>query len=292
MLAARARQLAEGTVEGDDQARAFFERALELDPHSARAYAGLSLSHFNEWSCQAWVQWDEKERLAFDFARRAADLDSTDAMVEIVLGRITLYRRRFDEADRHVERALALNPNDADVLAHAATCRAYLGDGSSGVDLAARATRLNPVSGDWYIGPMALSLFVLGRYEESIGYAVRMPHATLDCPALLAAALALTGDGERATHYRDRFLREFEASVTFGRRPDPGEPLRWLLHVSPFRRAADIERVTTGLGLAGLPVDPDSDRVHRIVLQASASGLARFRQEDGRWTLVFDGTRS
>ena len=199
--------LQKGTVEGDDQARAFFERALELDPHSARAYAGLSLSHFNEWSCQAWIQWDEKERLAFDFARRAADLDSTDAMVEIVLGRITLYRRHFDEADRHVARALALNPNDADVLAHAATCRAYLGDGSSGVDLAARAARLNPVSGDWYIGPMALSLFVLGRYEESIAYAVRMPHATLDCPALLAAALALTGDGGRATHYRDRFLR-------------------------------------------------------------------------------------
>ena len=37
-------------------------------------------------------QWDEKERLAYEFARRAADLDSSDAMVEIVLGRITLYR--------------------------------------------------------------------------------------------------------------------------------------------------------------------------------------------------------
>ena len=80
--------------------------------------------------------------------------------------------------------------------------------------------------------------------------------------------------------------------MTFGRRPDAGEPLRWLLHVSPFRRAADIERVTTGLSLAGLPVDPDRDRAHPIVPQASTSGLARFRQEDGRWTLVFDGTRS
>ena len=73
--------------------RACFERALELDPHFARAYTGLAFQ-FNEWSCQAWVQWDETERHAYEFARRATDLDSSDAMVEIVPGRITLYRRR------------------------------------------------------------------------------------------------------------------------------------------------------------------------------------------------------
>ena len=167
--------LRKGTVEGDAEARAFFERALELDPHLARAYSGLSLSHFNDWSCQAWVQWDEKERLAYEFAKRAADLDNGDAMVEIVLGRITLYRRLFDEAAEHVARALVLNPNDADVLAHCALCRAFLGDGASGVELATKAMRLNPVSGDWYIGPMTLSLFVMGRYEESIGFGARMP---------------------------------------------------------------------------------------------------------------------
>ena len=250
-----------GTVEGDREARTFFERALELDPHFARAYAGLSLSHFNEWSCQAWIQWDETERLAYHFARRAADLDTSDAMVEIVLGRITLYRGHFDEAAQHIDRAIALNPNEADVLAHAAACRALLGDGASGLELATKATRLNPASADWYIAPTALSLFVLGRYEESIAFGLRMPHATLDCPALLAAALALAGDRGRAAVYLQRFLADFEERVTFGRAPEAGEPLRWLLHVDPFRRTEDVERITTGLRLAGLPMDPDSERV-------------------------------
>lgn len=50
-----------GTVEADDEARGFFNRALEIDPHYARAQAGLSLSHFNEWSCQAWECWEAKE---------------------------------------------------------------------------------------------------------------------------------------------------------------------------------------------------------------------------------------
>lgn len=57
-----------------------------LRPAYARAYTGLSLSHFNEWSCQAWEKWDEKERLAFEFARRAAQLDDDDAIVQVIGG--------------------------------------------------------------------------------------------------------------------------------------------------------------------------------------------------------------
>lgn len=224
--------LLRGTVEADDEARRFFERALEIDPLFARAHAGLSLSHFNEWSCQAWVQWDEKERLAYLHASRAAELDNTDAMVEIVLGRIMLYRRHFDEGAVHVDRALALNPSDADVLAHGALCRAFLGDGASGVELAEKASRLNPVTGDWYVAPAALSLFVLGHYEESVGYGVRNPHATPDCPALLAAACAHAGDQARARAYLSQFLSEFQERVLFGRAPEPGE------HADPCRRFA------------------------------------------------------
>jgi TolB-like protein len=84
--------LRRGTLEDDEWARSFFERALALDPCYARAHAGLSLSHFNEWSCQAWELWDDKERLAFEHARPAAALDDRDALVQRVLGRILLYR--------------------------------------------------------------------------------------------------------------------------------------------------------------------------------------------------------
>lgn len=283
--------LQRGTVEADAEARSFFERALTLDPHFARAYTGLSLSHFNEWSCQAWVAWDDTERHAFTFAERAAALDRGDAMAQIVLARILLYRRRFDEAAARVARALTLNPNDVDVLIHAALCRALLGDGASGLELALKATRLNPVSGEWYIGPAALSLFVLGRYDESVTWGLRMPHATLDCPALLAAAFALRGDSRRATEYLQRFLADFEERVTFGRTPEPGEPLRWLLHVNPFRRAEDVERVTEGLRLAGLPVDPDTATATFIARAEPRDGsrTAEFRRDGDRWRLVFDG---
>jgi len=279
-----------GTVDDDARARAFFERALELDAHFARAYAGLSLSHFNEWSCQAWELWDEKERLAFDYARRAADLDGRDALAELVLGRILAYRRQFDEAARHVDRAIELNPNDADVLAHAALCRTYLGDSRSASCLATKAMRLHPAHPDWYLACAAFPLFFLERLEESVALVSKVPHAFVDLPALLAAAHALLDDPGRAAFYREMFLSDFVEKITFGRSPEPGEALRWLLHVNPLRRAEDADRLTHGLRLAGLPADPDAGRA-RSVARPSGEGIgeAVFRRDDDFWTLVFEG---
>ena len=274
-----------GTVEDDERARGFFERALSVDPHSARAHAGLSLSHFNEWSCQAWELWDDKERLAFEHARRAADLDDKDALVQIVLGRVLLYRRRFDEAERHIGRALELNPSDADVLANAAYMGAYLGDAASAVGLADKAMRLNPRYPEWYVPCAALPLFFLGRYAEAAALLSTAPRVMVDLPAHLAAAYALLGERERAASAMDMFLSDFVEKITFGRAPEPGEPLRWLLHVNPFRRAEDAAVLTRGLALAGLVADPD-DRRPAV---ATAPSKASFRREGDRWILAFDG---
>ncbi|MHC4995263.1 MAG: hypothetical protein ACYTGQ_09455, partial [Planctomycetota bacterium] len=51
--------LRQASVEGDAEARPLFEQAIAIDPHFALGYVGLSLSHFNEWSCQTWHLWDE-----------------------------------------------------------------------------------------------------------------------------------------------------------------------------------------------------------------------------------------
>jgi TolB-like protein len=280
-----------GTVEADAEARRFFERALEIDPGYARAYTGLSLSHFNEWSCQAWEKWDEKERLAYEYAQRAAALDDSDAVVQVMLGRILLYRRRFDEASYHVDRALALNANDTNVLVHAGLARAYLGDPDSALELGSKAMRLHPTCPPWYAAPAWLGLFMLGRNAEAIELGARMPGALfVDTAAFVGAAWALAGDVERARTYLKRFLDEFRERVTFGRDPEPGEPLRWMLHVNPFRREEDVARLTRGLHAAGLEDDPDEGRPEAVARPtASRASRATFRQEGGLWTMAFDG---
>jgi TolB-like protein/tetratricopeptide (TPR) repeat protein len=279
-----------GTPQADAEARVFFERALSLDPTYARGYAGISLSHFNEWSCQAWEFWDDKERLAFQNARRAADLDDQDAIIQLVLGRIMLYRRQFDEAAHYVDRAIELNPNDADVLAHAAVLLSYLGDPALALTLASKAMRLNPHYPAWYVGSAALPLFMLGRYSESLNLMARTPDATVDMTAFQAAAHALNGDLTRAVPFLAKFTSDFEEKITFGRKPEPGEPLRWLVHVNPFRRAEDAAHFGKGLRLAGLRGDADEERTAKKT--TAGVGAARqqvFRKDGDLWHVRFDG---
>jgi TolB-like protein/tetratricopeptide (TPR) repeat protein len=283
--------LKRGTVEADAEARTYFERALETDPSYARALTGLSLSHFNEWSCQAWHKWDETERLAYDYARRAAALDDGDPMVQVVLGRTLLYRRRFDEAAFHVERALSLNPNDTDVLVHAAMCRAYLGDAESALALGTKAMRLHPGFPPYYHAPVGLALFVLGRDAEVLAVGSQAPISMfVDIPAFLAASCGLSGDLERARFYLDAFLSALGDRITYGRPPDPGEPLRWLLHVNPFRRPEDSERLEHGLRLAGLEGDPDDHRPEAVARPLPQQpDVARFARDGQIWRLDFGG---
>ena len=279
-----------GTVDADAEARTFFERALTIDPAFARGHVGLSLSHFNEWSCQAWEHWDEKERLAYEHARRAADLDASDAIVQIVLGRVLLARRQFEDAVHHVERALLLNPNDANVLAHASLCVGLLGDAARAVELARKAKRQNPHFPHWYVAMEIQALFLAGRYDEASQAGADTPMALVDQPAFLAAACALAGDTRRARMYIDRFVSDFTSRITFGRQPDPGEPLRWLLHVNPFRNPADGTQLARALHAAGLQADPDDDRPEAVAHETAHDGTdAVFRRVGPFWNIAFDG---
>ena len=283
--------LRQGTPEADLQARQFFHRALEIDPAYARAYAGLSLSHFNEWSCQAWAQWDDKERLAHDYARQAVSLDDSDAMVQVVLGRILVYRRRYDEAAHHLECALRLNPNDTEVLVHAALCQAYLGDPATALATANRAMRLNPVFPAWYAAPAGLALFMLGRDAECLALCAATPtRMFVDVAAFAAAASALSGDVSNARSYLQQFLTDFQDRIGFGRPAEAGEPLRWLLHVNPFKRQEDGQRLARGLSLAGLVADPDEGKPEAVARPGTRDlPPASFKRDGATWSLAFDG---
>ncbi|HEX7127581.1 MAG TPA: BTAD domain-containing putative transcriptional regulator, partial [Thermodesulfobacteriota bacterium] len=245
--------LRRGTLESHGEARALFQRALEADPRFARAHAGLSLAHFNDWSCHAWDHWDECERLAFHHAAEAVALDDADHVTQFILGRILIYRREFERGEWHLDRAYALNPNDAHILTHMALARAYLGQADRGIEAARTAMRLNPFHDDWYFALAAAPHFVGRRLEEAVSLALRAPDAAVDVRAYLAAALAHLGRTDEARRYLDGFLRLFRTKITAGREPEPDEPGRWLLHVNPFKREEDRAYLLAGLEKAGMP---------------------------------------
>jgi hypothetical protein len=111
----------------------------------------------------------------------------------------------------------------------------------------------------------------------------------VDVAAFAAASAALSGDMTTAKRQLREFLEDFRERIGFGRAAEPGEALRWLLHVNPFRRVEDGARLARGLALAGLEADPDDGRVEAVARPIALEMTATFRRDGSVWTLAFGG---
>lgn len=277
-------ELKQGSLEADERARALFRAALEQDPAYARAYVGLSLSHFNEWSCQLWQRWDENEQHAYAYAKHAIELDQADHWCQLVLGRILLFRREFERAEQHLMRSLLLNGNDADALIQIAMSMAFLDRRELALSLFARALERNPFHDPTYYAYGLAGAFANARYEEVVRYAELVPPAAMvDLPAYAAAALFQLGEQERAGRELHNYLRQFHQKVARGRVAEPGEALRWLQHVNPFRSTEVETRLLSSLrsvrDLAGASPPAVADTPELCV----------FRQVGSLWQATYGG---
>ncbi len=244
--------LQQGTIEADDAARAAFERALACDPDYARAHTGLSLSWFNEWSCQHWDRWELTQREALRHARRASQLDPADHLALCILGKIHLYRREFELSASLFSRALRLNPNDPDNLSLVASGYAYLGQPELALELGEAAMRLNPRHPTWYHVGRYAPLMALGRHEEMIAAAAAAIGAFVDVHAFMAISHArLQQPGPAAAHV-EAYLADFARLITPGRVPDRAQAGAWLLDVNPWQRPGDLASFRDGLTELGL----------------------------------------
>jgi adenylate cyclase len=85
-----------------------YERAVEIDPTYARAYAGIA-------DCHAWIHMyyeatDETLRRADAASRRALELDSGSAEAHASRGFALSLSRRYEEARAELATAVALSP--------------------------------------------------------------------------------------------------------------------------------------------------------------------------------------
>lgn len=285
--------LRQGTLEADNKAREVFNQALFLDPNYAKAYAGLSLSHFNEWSCQLWKLWEISEQSAYAYATKAFQLDECDHLVQMILGRVYLYRRQFDEAEHHLNRSLELNDNDADNLVQIATCLVFLGKGEKAKSLFCKALRLNPYRNLWYYQYGSVVYFALREFDTAVKMALKrqLVNVWVDLPGYIAASYAYLGDTEQARKYIALFVDTYIASITNGEKPSAEEVLEWIKVANPFRREEDMDCVLEGLIRAGIKEEltgiREIRRQEEVVDPKTAPAI--FKQEQAIWHMVFDG---
>lgn len=233
------------------EARRCFQQAVTRDPNYARAYVGLALAHLNEWACYAWNYWAFLQQEALALARKAVALDDRDHRARCMLALAELYGRRYDTARGELEAALALNPNDADVLAHASFAMALIGEPDRGVDAARRALRLAPHRPDWYAGMAGIALFSARRYQEAIDTMACAPEAFCNTPAFIAACHAHLGQPRRGAGHRETVYRHYRYQMARGLFPSGYACIDWLTALDPYRNADDAEHYADGLRKAG-----------------------------------------
>ncbi len=221
-------------------ARQLYEAALEADPRYARAMAAKSRTLNIDWR-YSWTESPEEALdKALELARQAILLDETDARGFGELGFVHLYRKEHESSINAYVRALALNPNDADLMSDMADALAHSGRSEEAVGLLQKATRLNPFYPDQYLWHLGGAYYNLKRYDEAIEAVLRM-HNPTEGRRLLAASYAQLGKTREAQEQAAKVLRA-HPNFSIG---------RWA-SVQPDKYEEDLEHFVEGLKKAGL----------------------------------------
>ena len=181
----------------NERAQRFFATAVQLDPTFARAYAGLSFTHFQN-AFQGWGKREAEIDRAFEAAGRSLMVDDRDPAAHWAMGRALWLHGRHEQCIVELERAIDLSPNFA--LGHytLAFVLAQAGDPLAAIRYADHSRQLSPFDPLLFgmLGARAVALMRLGRFGEAAEWGVKAasrPNAHPHIHAIAGCNLALIG---------------------------------------------------------------------------------------------------
>ncbi len=152
------------------QARQFFRDAIARDPTYAAAHAGLGLT-FHSAVRYGWTGAPQAAmQRAHELVQQALSLDNSSVIAHRLAAGIYLTRRQYDLALLEIERALALNPNDARSLATQGAVMLFAGHPEGAVISLETALRYDPLMGAGSAGSLAtlgLAYYLTRRYGDA-----------------------------------------------------------------------------------------------------------------------------
>ena len=242
-------------TDGQDNrmARAHFEDAARIDPGFSRAWSGLAVT----WQMEALGFWNAEDWRPFygralECAEKALALDDADYQAHVVIAWPLLYLRDFNRMKKHIDRAIQLNPNDADTLGNAIYLLGIYGDAAAAVACGEAAFKLNPRFPDWYETFQSTALFCAHRYEEAWTLRQKHPDYFIDSTFFGAATLAQLGRMEEAREWADRAVTRLAARFG-GMDRLPRSCLQIMLENNPYRLPEDRDHFANALRKAGVP---------------------------------------
>jgi TolB-like protein/class 3 adenylate cyclase len=160
-------ELSHDTRDSNDEAIDLFQRAIDLDPTYADAYAALGFALF-EAVVSGWSEFraDDLER-AEALARKALTLDPATTRAYHLLSAINLFRKRYDLALAQIDRALEFNPSDADNYTYRGGILMWAGRAAEALPWLEGALRFDRTNG-FAATKLCMAYYFLRRYTEAV----------------------------------------------------------------------------------------------------------------------------
>jgi tetratricopeptide (TPR) repeat protein len=222
-----------------------YQKAVEIDPEYARAWAGIGLTYAIDINMNWSTDRERTIRLGLEAIERALKLDDNVVRAYFAKAAMLQAQRRYEEAELTGKHVLELEPNYADGHAQLAFLLANAGKHEESLATISKAYRLNPRYSQIYMYVESLALFVGGRYEEAAALlekAVERNPAFDRVHMLLASAYSHIGR-----------IDDAEWAVTEALTLRPGLTLGDERRNAGFKQSEHTDSYIEGLRKAGLP---------------------------------------
>ena len=201
-----------------DNAKAmeYLQRAIELDPDYADAYTWLSYVNATETYFTS-TDTSAYSTRALMLAKQAVLLDRNSETAHYALGLAYRVNRRYDRSMVAFDKALALNPNSADVLIGKAMSYGFMGLPDDAIDCVETAKILNPHYPEFYNWPLGIAYFQARRYEEAVAALNRLGEQNAHSIVWLAASYSQLHRSEEMVDAASRLIElepDFRLSTT------------------------------------------------------------------------------
>ena len=230
-----------------------FEKAVELDPNYGQAYAALSLTYWesahNLWTYNLGVSWVEAGNRSERYLEMA--MRNPSPLAHQAASRLHIDSQQHELAIAQAQRALALDPNDANSYLAIAYALIYAGGSQEALNFVEKAMRLDPHYPAYYLFILGLAHFHLDQFEKAVTLfekALKLNPVNYVPLIPLSAAQAQCGREQEAVATLDKLQKALPAIVTIA--------LVKRGSLFSYKNPADRDRLLAGLRKARMLESP------------------------------------
>jgi TolB-like protein len=227
------------------EARRLVREVIAEDDRFAQAYPLIAFIDLVTFTSRWPESADHMLHTSYEAARRAVELDHNDASGHTVLGVCQTWHHQHDLAIGSFERAVTLNPINADTRARFANTLVFAGEADQALHQIDVAMRLNPASPATYLHFKGRAYFAQRRYadaEYAFAKAATLAPSWPWARLMLAAARVVQGKVDVA-----------KSEVTAAMTASPALKSATVTEVWPVRDTAKLDQLQEALRQAGLP---------------------------------------